>query len=456
MNDTLLVRFFSHNKTINKKTSVQWGVCSRNKSVLSATFISSLGEIKDQWQQLNTAEQGCAIFPEKMVVFLPGCMTINRRKELNKGQKKHLNSALPYLVEESIADDIESIHIASYWHKKSRQVELVAIPHELIKQFIALFKALELPVSAIYSECQMLTTVPETTTLLLDRDYVLMAMPECATVSMGYAAVPLALSYQAENCERSENVATNSAFSEVRLIYASADQESLSEKIAALKTDLDHQHWLYHEQKIEGDVFDFIAQRYLERQHSGELINLQQGAYRCKRRLSQKVGRWKTIAVVAVIWVVIELGIRVGEGFYFGREKHSIWAESAELYLRVFPNDRQVRDAQDRNMTSFNIQTWLQNRTKRANSAPVTESVFLPLLQTLSKVTAEHSAKALIKPQGLDFNNQLNRLAFDFVAVTLDSVNKLESELQAQGVRTKLERASQEKEGVVARIVLAK
>ena len=459
-NDILLVRLLSAGTEINKKAVVQWGVFSRNSELSGDVHIARLDELKEQWCSLyGSGEADKAKAPEKVILFLPGHLTINRLQRLNSGQKKHINSALPYIIEESLAEDIESIHIASHLHRKTDSVSLVAIPHKVIQLILSLFDEVAFAPDHIYSECQFVASSPETASLVLDSTHVIMATPVRASLALDYEAVPYALSQRAEGFEEQTvelDDKTGERISQVLLMSPSGVLNSPNEKAERLKGWLNAQGWLCKEEVLGGSVFEFLAEHYFQYRSPAELIDLRQGVYRCARRANRRLARWRPVMALVICWVVFELSIMIGQGFYFGRQADELWDQNADLYLTMFPQDRQVRDAKARNQRTFNLQTWLENRLRHSGKTIDRDNAFLALLHQLSAVTAEQGAAAAIIPQGMDFNSEVGHLIFEFSASSLDVVHQLESDLKAKGLQTRLDSANQGKTGVIAKMTVAR
>ena len=87
---------------------------------------------------------------------------------------------------------------------------------------------------------------------------------------------------------------------------------------------------------------------------------------------------------------------------------------------------------------------------------PSAGELFLPLLMTVSSVTADQGDEAAILPYGMEFNSVSGHLVFEFQASSLEAVNKLMAALKSEGLQTRLDTANQDKESVLAKMTVAR
>ncbi len=388
MKNTLLIRIPPLVSTCDDETAVQWATFSGGGELLGDVHVSEIGQIKEQWFTLQDEEEeadrsGERTIQDKLVLLLPGNLVISRRLELNSGQRKHIQSALPYLIEDDLAQDIESFHIAHYLHRKNSEVTLTAIPHASIQEILSVFERSGLSINNIYAECQLLSAAPETALLILDSAMVMMATPGSEALAIDYEAVPFALKQRATEIEEKAVLLQTEAagrVSRVKLAYASGAMPTPDNKIDSVRQDLAQQGWMLEEEAFNGSIFEWFAQSYFEIRKSSRLVDLRQGSYRCPKKARRQIKQWRPLIALAACWLVLEIGLMIGKGIYFGQKADELWGQNAESYLSVFPQDRQVKDAKSRGLRTFDLQKWMQNRLKNMGQNPEGEP-FLPLLQ---------------------------------------------------------------------------
>ncbi len=337
------------------------------------------------------------------------------------------------------------------------------MPTKKIKHLLTLFEAENLYPDTIYAESRLLEAVPQTGVIMLDDTGVTIAAPGHAPTPVGYDAIPFVLQQRAEQLDTTEDQVVDESLEDQRIASIQlATPEGLSEQAEMQRQTLidwlTDQGWLFKEIAYAGSTFDFYAEHYFKakKAHSTGLINLRQGTYQCPKRASRRIKQWRPLVIVFFAGLVINLGLIVGKGLYFGGEAGSLWHDNADHYLKLYPNDRQVKDAQARDRISFDIQSWLENRLKNSGKQlSSADKAFLPLLQTVSSVALAQGQNK-VEPKSMDFNSESGHLLVEFQAPNLEVVNKMLADLKENGLQTQLDTANQEKAGVMARVTVTR
>lgn len=490
MKKTLLIRIPPLVSEITSETTVQWAVFSSAGELLEDVHVAELGqvralrqarqseegvpseepseeaseEISDEVSEDVSKEAAEAVssnsgeLEENLVLLLPGNLTIGRCLSLNSGQRKHIHSALPYLVEEELTQDVDSIHITHAIHRKSDQVSLVALPHAVIQNILSVCDQSGLPVTSIHAECQLPEPPPETVLLILDSSMVIMATLGYMAQAIEYDALPFALEQRVAALEEKASLAGSEddhRLSRVKMVFADGAMPTPENRLEFTRQCLAEQGWLVDEEPFNGSVFELFAQHYFAAQNSPLLLDLRQGPYLCPKKTSRRLRQWRPLIAIAACWLVLEVGLMVGQGFYFNYKANALWHQNADGYLRIFPQDRQVREAKQRGTRTFDLRQWMQNRLKSLDT-PQKSEPFLPLLKKISVVASSQGDEADIVPQGMDFNDMSGQLVFEFQAANLETVNKFMEALRGEGLQTRLDSANKVKAGVIAKMTVAR
>ena len=169
MKNILLIRIPPPVSEINSEVTVQWGQYSASGELSGEVHVSTIAELKNDWlaQQAQTDELE-DVLPDQIILLISGGLALHKKLVISSGQRKHLNTALPFLIEEDLAQDIDSIHIGSYLDRKDDSVNVSAIPHAVMQALLALFDEQGLLLDRVLVEGQFLPEEEGYTTLLLD------------------------------------------------------------------------------------------------------------------------------------------------------------------------------------------------------------------------------------------------------------------------------------------------
>ncbi|MFK0573979.1 type II secretion system protein GspL [Endozoicomonas sp.] len=465
MKNILLIRIPPPVSSVDPDTVVQWGKYSSAGSLTSEFHLTPIHQLKDAWlaDQPEPGEKSGEEedrLPDEIVLFLGGSLCFYKRLTINASQKKHLATALPYLVEEHLAQDIETMHIVNGFPEKDLQVSVAAIPHAALQGILALFEEHQLSPTSVVAEMQFLMPNPECTTLLLDNDVVMIASPGREGITLNYEALPFVFAEHAgqempDTLEAMVSETTNDSPSQVRLMFSDNTLAVATSRIEEASDLLSERGWLVDKVPLQGAVFEFFAEQYFASGKSNERVDFRQGAYQCPRRAGRFIRRWWPVAAAAGCWLILELGLSVTEGIMYQQQAESLWGNSIKSYLSVFPDDRQAQQAQARQQMSFSVKQVMENRFRSLDTQS-TETLFLPMLQALSTVSGVMGEKAEFEPRSLDFNDASGQLVYEFEAGNLETVNLFLEKLNASGVTGKLDNAIQGKSSVIARVSIRK
>ncbi|WP_252176321.1 type II secretion system protein GspL [Endozoicomonas sp. 4G] len=470
MKNILLIRIPPPVARVEPDTLVHWAAFAGNGQLSGDIHISELGQVKNDWVQFviqkpDNKELDEATLeddmPDQVVVLLPGTLVIHKQLPINSGQRKHLSTALPFMIEEALADDIESMHLASYLHRKSDQVSVSAIPHEQMQSLLACLDEQGISAQQVMAELQFLQSVPRELSLLLENDCSVLSAPDQTSVCLDYEALKFVLDHWEEKASEGilqtdeEPVAEDAeTLINARIRFAEGLVPLATDKKEKVKQWLDENGWLVEEEPLTGTVFEYLAELYFSSIRSAGLVDLRHGAYQCPKRANRSMRRWKPLALVACIWLLLELGLKVGEGLLYQKKARDYWQDTAALYLEVFPQDQQVLEAQALSTGSINLKGRMESRLKNTGQKDSGEP-FLPLLQQVSAVSSSFPDFKL-KPVSMDFNEASGKLILELRAESLEGIDKLLASVKSSGLSARLDSANQEKTGVSARMTIGR
>ncbi|AMO55819.1 hypothetical protein GZ77_08100 [Endozoicomonas montiporae] len=468
MKSILLIRIHPATAAISGSSLTQWGIFSGQGELQGDVHVSELGTVKRDYlsvKGLETDQNALAeedYLPDQVTLLLPGSLAFHRFLPINSGQRKHLNTALPYMLEEDLAEDVDTLHLASQLSSDKEKVSVSGFSH---KQFQALLDSLDeqgLSVDSTLAETQLLETEAGQVALLMESQSVTVRMPDQAANHLDYDALRFVL----EGLNRSGNdgdivqspdLETEiPAITSIKVFYPEDSFAPGDDKFEQVRSWLNEQGWLVEEEGLNTSVFEHFVSLYFNRRKNirSALVDLRTGAYQCPRRASRRLRKWKPMALIASLWLMLEMGLMVGEGVTFQHEAAQFWDKSASLYLEVFPQDQQVREALESEHRSVNVKSRMESRLKTAGTHPASKP-FLPLLKKVSAVSAS-LPEARIKPVSMDFNDTTGNLVLELRAESLESVNKLLAATKSAGLMAKLDSANQEKNGVNARMTISR
>jgi general secretion pathway protein L len=167
--------------------------------------------------------------------------------------------------------------------------------------------------------------------------------------------------------------------------------------------------------------------------------NLAQGPF-ARHEPSGQWQRWKPLAALVALCLVLQWGFNLAQGWYLQREGERYARASQELYRELFPGDSKL----------INLRAQFDQHLAEAESGG--QSQLLSLLDQAAAAINQEGAR--VQVQQLDFNAQRGNLALNLQASDFASLESLRARLQESGLAVDMGSASREENGVSARLVI--
>lgn len=306
-----------------------------------------------------------------------------------------LRQALPFAVEELLAEDVELMHLALGEPLADGRQRVLAVRRTWLASWLAL--------------C---ATPPQV--IVVDADL----LPAAGTQL---------LELQGRWLLGGENVA--------RMALASADWPALAPLCA-----LPHTAWCGAGQQAPQPVDEQaeIAEPYLWLAQQGVGTNLAQGEFAAQQSNGQWQ-RWRPVLGLVGLWLLLQWGFNLAQGWHLQRQADSYAAASAALYRELFP--------QDSKLVNLRVQ-FDQHLSAGAGSGQA------HLLGMLAQVSQALGAGAQVQIRQVDFSESRGDLAMQVQAAGFAELEQLRERLQQSGLAVQLGSASREETGVSARVVI--
>ena len=180
------------------------------------------------------------------------------------------------------------------------------------------------------------------------------------------------------------------------------------------------------------DPFVWLAQQPLRN-------NLAQGEFAVQSSSSQWQ-RWRPLLGLVGMWLVLQWGFNLAQGWHLQRQADEYAAASAALYKELFPQDSKL----------VNLRAQFDQHLQAGAGSGQTR--LLGLLAQVSGALAAEGGQVQISQ--VDFSEVRGDLAMQVQAVGFAELERLRERLQDSGLAVQLGSASREGAGVSARVVI--
>lgn len=351
--------------------------------------------------------------PANVVFLAPGQHVLSVTCRVPGKSAGQIRRALPYVVEEFIAGDIERSHIASGPVRRGQPVNCCIIDDELLRDWLACLAALGIRPGFLVSEAELLPVEPRTASVLFENGHTLLRTEDqAATIDRGNL-LPAIMSLDLDRITLINGALTDIEASQLELDVERANPIPMTG---------------------EGGVLAYLAEQWRRQQPS---LNLLQGEYAPRMPRNARAARWRGVALLAAAWLLLGIAAKVTTGIWSSIQADSLESESMAIYAGIFPGDRTA--------TVQNIRRRMQARL--GERPDVTGRTMVQFTGDLAAVM--DSAMTLI---GIDYNEARGEFATELLVRRYDDVDRVREALEARGVRAEIASAEQVERGVQARL----
>ena len=276
---------------------------------------------------LPTVSEG---FTGPAVALAPASQILRTTAEVPSSQPRQIQQAVPFLVEERLAADVEDCFFALGGRNAAGAVQVAVVAKAQLQAWAQTLQALDCPVPRLHSYADLIPA-DDGVTALLDGDTAIIRWGQGETLVTGKAnlATVVGLAPQEEPAK-------------LRLVAPEADLKAIRLQLKALEADDALEVQVIRLKKHESPLAWCLA-NYQTRK-AAPAINLLQGPYKVRRPRASLPPAWRRVAALAGGALALHLLLQLGQGLYLSAEASRYRAQAQALYQQVFPEDHNVRD----------------------------------------------------------------------------------------------------------------
>jgi general secretion pathway protein L len=312
MNDNLYIRLSSK--------GAQWMLMNPDSAEVRLRGDGELIELVERLQDIT--------FSGETFVLVATDEVLLTHANVPSKQMRQIMQAVPFVIEEQLASDVEDCHFAVGERLESGDISVAVIDRELISAWCESLS------TAGLVPCLMLVDVLQVpwsggVSLLVDGQRLLMRTG--LTSGYSFSADQLALAVGLWAPAEGDQV----------LIYA---DEGARAKIALAVSQVNAEYGISCELRdVSLSGFEWLCEGLDPRG-----LNLLQGEFRAAPTTKAATNIWRSVAVLTMLAFGLHLAVVLGQGLYLERQANQFEAASLGLYKEIFPEDRNVSDLRRR------------------------------------------------------------------------------------------------------------
>lgn len=366
---------------------------------------------------------------------------LSLRVEIPSTQVRQIRQALPFAVEELIAEDIDNIHAAipSTFRASLPSIDTAIISHRLLIDWLDVLHGCQLSPDYMLIDGLCLPREEGSWTIAVVDQRVLVRTDKNRVVALQVDDCELVLPTMLEQEKLRRSADTVPQLHIMASQTNSGDANAVKQIAALLKNTFPEytvKATLYKQDPAQLLSFDWQDQ-------SLHGINLLQGGYATQHAAEGMRGHWGLVASVASIGVVLFLLLTLSAGWFFDIRASRLQEQSVATYRQLFPGERRVVNPRKQ------LQNHLRERGGQGNHS------FLVLLAETARGIQSESVSPEITLTQIRFNSDQGNLRFEVNGRSLDQLDQFKNLLASSGLQVDINSASEQEGGVIGRIVVS-
>jgi general secretion pathway protein L len=410
MTKYLVLRFIS----LASPVSVRWAV------VDSAGHLQKRGEnLLSELPDILIGEQ----MPSTCILLVPSEKIRITQVQIPSSNPKKIRQALPFSVEELIADELETTHLATgAIHRNNNGIIDVAIVrHELIIEWIDLCHQYHIIPHYIIPDALCVPWEENSWSLFFEKGIthprvLLRTGPmQAQAVSASLASVLLHEMTLTSN-KRQEIIVKP----QVNFYASEADAELFKQWRQSLPQTPDHDQ---RDVLFREDIFEVMSAQVVLQLNT--LINLRQGGYRVPVDARRAGKSTRQMAMLAVAGCVLFAMVCIGKGLWYNLQRAEIDQQAVALYKQIYPDATRI----------FSPRRQMEAAISGGDNAAADDDVFLDTLVDVTQViTSSQNAEVYI--QSLLFNaEQPESVSMSMVVSQADALDEMRERLTEADIK---------------------
>lgn len=261
------------------------------------------------------------------VVLVPGEHVTLARAKVPTSQRQRMIRAVPYALEEQLAEDVDRLHFALGALDPERGVAVAAVAREVMDDWLERLRTAGLHADAVIPDTLSLPLESGHWTALLERGRCILRTGEHAGMAVDPDNLRQLLQIAAEEADPPEGV---------RLYRDPA---------SPVPAGLDETPLTLAMEACPGTLLDLLATLPTIPEPARRGINLLQGAYSRREQVGRILRPWRATAALLGAWLLVGMGLQVYEYTHLKTQSRALADQIVQFYRKTFPTERRVVNA---------------------------------------------------------------------------------------------------------------
>ena len=379
----------------------------------------------------------------EVVGFWPANAAFSSKVHLPGNQSRYIQQALPFAVEDQVAQDIEQIHISLGSKSKSGDYSVLSVDRALFKAFFNSLSEDEIlppPLKSIHLDADLLPVIEHDLVLCIAPQTILLKGSDQRSICLQQEnLIPYLDSLFLAPVEGEAEPDDKKTECTIQIYVETEQMDQAKMLIAQIEQ---YPGAVVSVEQIGFSQFELLCESYFRQ--SVPAINLCQGDFQITSQSSGVWRRWRSVAVIAGLGILLQLGVFIGQGTYYEQQAAKIGEQALAKYKQIVPNSKRV--------TLDKLPRIIKGKLNLKNAGVSSNLDFLDLLGEAGYQFKQSKFNSSMKFKSINYNEQRGELVMEMQAESYEQLENLQQSIVSAGLTAKISSAVQEKDYFRGRI----
>lgn len=372
-----------------------------------------------------------------IIGLFPAYAALATEASVPGNQTRYVQQALPFAVEDQIAQDIEDMHLVLGNKHKNGNYRVLCLDRALFSIFFDELNNEELQgtLKAIYLDSDLINLDESSLKILLSPEFAFVLNGNGQSISLKSTNL---ISYLDAQFLLPKDTEVNEPLS-VEVIL---DKNALEQSKLLLAEIEQYPHIEIDAKESSLNSYEYLCSEYFSLKKVP--LNLCQGAYQVSSKSQSAWARWRSVAMIAGFGFLLQLGVFIAEGMYQSQQAEQIGNEALTQYKQAVPTAKNISVAK--------LPRIIKGQLNQLNAGGAEKLDFLDLLGEAGQQFYSSAFKNAIVFHSINYSEQRGELMLEMHAKSFDQLESLKKAIVDAGLSAKISSAVQEKDFFKGRI----
>ncbi len=363
-------------------------------------LVNNAGELTCKIQQGELAELSTFAGKHHSVVLLDNILLHINHVQLPTQNRQKLLRAIPYALEEQLADDVDKFHFVTA-KSDGAKTAVVGIRIDTMQAVIDALAKHNIKPDAVIPDALCLAGNAQQWAILIYGENADVQLDRFDGAEYDRELTPLVLKSSLNNTAlpRPE-----------KILLFRMENESIDDIVAIIPNDIELVQLQYNQHPLVV---------YCGQYKNALPLNLLQGQFKPKSKNVARWKRWRLPVALAAVWLVLNLSITTFQYQSLARKNTEMQAQITRLYKEAFPESRRI----------VNPRVQMEQKLEKLKSGASGSSD--SLLTILSYAAGALAKDKNINLQSIDYRS--NRVDINLTSTSLNAIQELNNKLNHSG-----------------------